>query len=174
MSCKPHFASFYSRLRNLESEFSRLKLCWRRRKKIWDALFFNFSIFTFMSNELICNPFNRLFCLIFGLTALNNLVVFLCLEFLPYDNFYFSRNTLKAMMPGRGSLSVLKMAVITATSNDNDALKKSRQFRVGSTWKILPFWNWPLSFMNKKIVLKPQKSLICTFCFRYQKSSRVF
>ena len=77
-----------------------------------------------MSNELICNPFNRLFCLIFGLTALNNLVVFLCLEFLPYDNFYFSRNTLKAMMPGRGSLSVLKMAVITATSNDNDALKK--------------------------------------------------
>ena len=38
--------------------------------------------------------------------------------------FYFSRNTLKAMMPGRGSLSVLKMAVITATSNDNDALKK--------------------------------------------------
>ena len=39
--------------------------------------------------------------------------------------FCFSRNTLKAMMPGRGSLSVLKMAVITATSNDNDALKKN-------------------------------------------------
>ena len=108
-------------------------------KKSLDALFFNFSIFTFMSNELICNPFNRVFCLIFGLTALNNFVVFLCLTFCHMRahliTFCFSRNIFEVSEEARqGVLSVLKMAVITATSNDNDALKKrSRQFRVGST-----------------------------------------